>query len=98
MEKPTRESLLTLKKGIKRKKILKMFGEPDKSDRPGQERNDFIKERYGGNYVSLSPGDKKQEKKFLNMERFGYYVPGGNIMLVFVRDKLDSWKFFSGQS
>ena len=89
MERPTRESLILLKKGIKRGKIIKMFGQPDKTDHPADEQKALFGEK-------LERMAMSKKKEYLSMERIAYFVPGGNIMLVFVFNKLDSWKFFPG--
>ena len=90
MEQPTRESLLMLKKGIKRRKIIKMFGEPDKSERMG----DSYKKLYGENLERMINYTENDRKKLLSVERLAYLVPGGQICLNFIYEKLDSWKYF----
>ena len=58
MEKLTQESMLLLKKGMKPKKVLKMFGEPEVKDRPG----DVQKRMFGENLerTNYSPDYKKK--------------------------------------
>ena len=91
MPRPARESLRMLKKGMKRGKIIKMFGEPDKSDRPG----DAEKQLYGERLERANYSDERK-KKLLSMERLAYVVPGGQVCLVLIFDKLDAWNFFPG--